>query len=410
MSVTVEAPLGWSWRTIGELGEYHNGRAFKKDEWELEGRPIIRIQNLTDPSKPFNYFSGKADARHEVSDGDLLISWAATLGVFRWSGGDAVLNQHIFKVQSSHDNDFLYWLLKAAVGEMYGRSQGSGMVHIRRGELKSLPVLVPDSRDLEHQVVSVIEAEFSRIDSIESELAEVDRLSGQFRAAVLRDAFIGRLAAEAHGAGRGPSVVPQAWEVRQLGDIADVRSGITKNSKLATGDEVPYMSTANVQAGYLRLDNVKTILASKEQQEKHRLEVGDVLVLEGGDPDKVGRGWVWNGEIEGCLHQNHVFAVRPDSRVLLPEYLACYVNAPQARVAFLARAKQTTGIASINKTQLRELSIPLPGVDKQFAIVEAIKAANSAIEVAADDARVAREGLKKARSSVLHQAFTGGLV
>ena len=83
-------------RPIGEASDFVNGCAFKPADWTGEGKPIIRIQNLTDPDKPFNRTEREVAAKYHISAGDLLVSWSATLGVFQWSGEDALLNQHIF--------------------------------------------------------------------------------------------------------------------------------------------------------------------------------------------------------------------------------------------------------------------------------------------------------------------------
>ncbi len=86
-------PPGWAWARLGDLGNYWNGRGFKKSEWRESGRQIIRIQDLTSSRERPNYFQGKVDERHIVRHGDLLVSWAATLGVYVWRGEEAVLNQ-----------------------------------------------------------------------------------------------------------------------------------------------------------------------------------------------------------------------------------------------------------------------------------------------------------------------------
>jgi hypothetical protein len=158
-----------------------------------------------------------------------------------------------------------------------------------------------------------------------------------------------------------------------LADVAVIQSGITKGRPgAAEVREMRYMSTANVQALRLDLGTVKTIAATEQQAARHRLQHEDVLILEGGDADKVGRGWLWESQIPDCLHQNHVFAVRPNHDLLRPRYLAYYVNAPQARTYFLSCAKQTTNLASINKKNLSALPIPLPSLDEQDEIVAAL--------------------------------------
>ena len=146
----------------------------------------------------------------------------------------------------------------------------------------------------------------------------------------------------------------------RLGDLAEVSSGITKGRKTAEATrELPYLAVSNVQAGYLDMTLVKTIAATKKEIERYALRAGDVLMTEGGDPDKLGRGTVWRDELPLCLHQNHVFKVRVnDTNVLHPEFLGAYLGSRAAKDYFLRSAKQTTGIATINMTQLKNLPVP----------------------------------------------------
>ena len=131
-----ELPDGWVETDIGTVGRYINGRGFKESEWRSEGTPIIRIQNLTNEYAAFNYSTAGHEHKYRVEDGDLLVAWAATLGVYRWDRGPAWLNQHIFRVEAEAKlitNDFLYYALKQAIDGLYARAHGSGMVHIKRG-------------------------------------------------------------------------------------------------------------------------------------------------------------------------------------------------------------------------------------------------------------------------------------
>ena len=145
---------------------------------------------------------------------------------------------------------------------------------------------------------------------------------------------------------------------------------------------VPYMRVANVQDGHLNLDDVTEIEVFQSDIEKYRLVEGDLLLTEGGDPDKLGRGAVWKGQIKDCIHQNHIFRVRPDSTKLLPEYLSAQIGSVRGKRYFLKAAKQTTGIASINKTQLSNYPVLIPPMKLQLKysdIVEQHKRASDAI-------------------------------
>ena len=192
-----------------------------------------------------------------------------------------------------------------------------------------------------------------------------------------------------------------------LCDVADVASGITKGRRTAEPTlQVPYLAVANVQAGKLELDTVKGIASTRSEIERYRLRSGDLVLTEGGDPDKLGRGTVWRDELPLCIHQNHIFRVRirDDVRVL-PDYLAGFMASRGARSYFLRCAKQTTGIASINATQLRALPVRVPPIAEQrtyLARTEAV--ARQRAVVACSQARA--DGLF---GSLQSRAFRGEL-
>ncbi len=164
-----------------------------------------------------------------------------------------------------------------------------------------------------------------------------------------------------------PATNPMGWPVAPLSDVAEVISGVAKGRKLAEGEgvELPYMRVANVKDGYLDLGEVKTIEIKHTEVDKLRIDVGDLLMTEGGDPDKLGRGALWRGEIESCVHQNHVFKVRSHRDRLVPEYLRSLVGSHYGKSYFLSVAKKTTGIASINKSQLSAFPVLVPPMVQQ---------------------------------------------
>jgi len=116
--------------------------------------------------------------------------------------------------------------------------------------------------------------------------------------------------------------IPRHWQVLPLKRLATVRTGVAKGKDLrgVASISVPYLRVANVQDGYLDLEEVKEIDIPIGDLDRYRLRRGDVLMNEGGDFDKLGRGAVWNGEIDPCITQNHVFAVSPHG--VTPDWLS----------------------------------------------------------------------------------------
>ena len=162
-----------------------------------------------------------------------------------------------------------------------------------------------------------------------------------------------------------------AWQESILDTLADVVSGITKGRKIRETEliEVPYMAVSNVKDGYIDWTTVKTIMATKQEIEQYRLLPYDVLMTEGGDPDKLGRGSVITKPLKNSIHQNHIFRVRLQTERILPVYFSEYLQHQKAKRYFLGCAKQTTGIASINMKQLRALPVLVPPLklQEQFA-------------------------------------------
>lgn len=166
------------------------------------------------------------------------------------------------------------------------------------------------------------------------------------------------------------------WPTLPLWEVAEVGSGITKGRKLTSTEavEVPYLAVANVQDKALNLTTVKTIEVTRSEIERYRLETNDLLLTEGGDPDKLGRGTLWRGELPLAIHQNHIFRVRFVSPQIEPLYANWLIGSAYGKSFFLKSAKQTTGIASINKSQLSDFPIILPPLDLQRAFVKRAEA------------------------------------
>jgi len=201
------------------------------------------------------------------------------------------------------------------------------------------------------------------------------------------------------------------WSVVSLDELCEITSGITKGRKPPVEPlrEVPYMAVINVQDGRLNLETVKTILASSSEIERYQLLPGDLLLTEGGDPDKLGRGTVWNAEIEVCIHQNHIFKVRAASPFIDIGYLSRLVASPDGKAYFLSKAKQTTGIASINLTQLRSFPVHFPPLNEQRRIAAKLDTTLAAVEACRQRLDGVAAILKRFRQAVLAAATSGEL-
>lgn len=171
------------------------------------------------------------------------------------------------------------------------------------------------------------------------------------------------------------------WKKVTLGDVATIQTGVAKNEGYSGETiEIPYLRVANVQDGFLDLSEIKKIKIPVEKKNRFLLQKGDVIMTEGGDFDKLGRGTIWDGQITPCAHQNHLFVVRTDCTKLNPYFLSYLSASSYGRLYFRLSSKQSTNLASINSTQLSLFPILLPSLEEQKRIVETISIWDSAIE------------------------------
>ncbi|MEB2647329.1 hypothetical protein SOP86_16930 [Pseudomonas canadensis] len=206
--------------------------------------------------------------------------------------------------------------------------------------------------------------------------------------------------------------LPEGWVWASLDMLGEIASGVAKGTKRnADVDvrEVPYLRVANVQRGFLDLSEVKTILATERDIAELTLQAGDILFNEGGDRDKLGRGWVWHDEVASCIHQNHVFRMRLYLREVLPELISHHGNT-FGKTWFQNAGKQTTNLASINMTMLRMFPVPLGPADEQRELLTQLELQ---IEQVDRQEQAVELGLKQStaqRQNILRAAFAGQLV
>lgn len=207
------------------------------------------------------------------------------------------------------------------------------------------------------------------------------------------------------------SELPQGWEWTTLAQISQIKGGITKGQKRGPSAQVrsvPYLRVANVQRGRLDLTSIKEIEATEEEIYELRLIRDDLLFTEGGDRDKLGRGWVWNDEIPECIHQNHIFRARLGSQKLNAKYVSWYCNQVGAEY-FLSQAKQTTNLASINITKLGQLPIALAPVNEQKRIADKLDSLLARVDACRERLDRVPGILKRFRQAVLAAATSGEL-
>lgn len=299
---------------------------------------------------------------------------------YRISGKTWVNNHaHVLKPKNIIDVDYLCYSLMYY--DVSGLVNGATRQKLTQSEMRKINIRYR-SLEKQRQIVFEIKLVSNIISSRKHQLCNLDLL--------VKSRFIEMF---------GDLVVnDKSLKVSQLVNISDIVSGITKGRKTKEPEliEVPYMSVSNVKDGYIDWSTVKTILATSKEIEQYRLMPNDVLITEGGDPDKVGRGAIITNPLLDCIHQNHIFRVRLYKSIITPVYFSYYLQNQASKQYFLRCAKQTTGIASINMTQLKALPVLIPPLDlqNQFAdFVEQVDKSKLAIQKSLDELETLKKSL-----------------
>lgn len=203
--------------------------------------------------------------------------------------------------------------------------------------------------------------------------------------------------------------IPSEWKLAQLGRFVTISSGISVGRIYPPEIElveVPYLRVANVQGDHIDLSDVAVIKVTKDEAEKYKLHSGSLLMTEGGDRDKLGRGSLWSGEIENCIHQNHVFEVCPNENLLV-RFLDYVTTSDVARIYFDITAKKTTNLACTNKTTILKFKLPIPSVNEQQEIISYLDEKCNVIDNLIIKKKQLITELEAYKKSIIYEYVTG---
>ena len=317
--------------------------------------------NASSPNGKYPFFTcSKEPLRinsHSYDCECVLVAGNGDLNVKYYNGKfDAYQRTYIIEDNGSNQlyMPYLYYFMEGYVEELRKLSIGGVIKYIKLGNLTEALIELPKIED-QRTIVDILNKSKRILSYHQQQLQKLDELVKARFVELFGDMLSNDM----------------AWQESTLDTLADVVSGITKGRKIRETEliEVPYMAVSNVKDGYIDWTTVKTIMATKQEIEQYRLLPYDVLMTEGGDPDKLGRGSVITKPLKNSIHQNHIFRVRLLTERILPVYFSEYLQHQKAKRYFLGCAKQTTGIASINMKQLRALPVLVPPLklQEQFA-------------------------------------------
>lgn len=412
-------PENWCWTNWGECGEFVAGSGFKNEYQGFTNYdiPFYKVSSLKTANET-GYLCDNTNTVDETVRKKLKAALIPANSLLFAKIGEAIrLNRRaINTVPCCVDNNMMAFIpiicqLKYAFYwskgiDLYDFTNATTVPAIRKTDLEKISFPLAPLAE-QQRIVDRIESLFTKLDEAkEKAQAVVDSFETR-KAAILHKAFTGELTAkwrEEHGVGM------ESWEKHLLSTVSSLQTGLMKGKKY-TGKtvELPYLRVANVQDGFLRLDEIKKIDVEENAISRYSLAVGDVLFTEGGDFDKLGRGTVWEGQIKNCLHQNHIFVVRPNPEVLNPYFLSYQAGSRYGKAYFLSCSKQTTNLASINSTQLKNFPVLIPSMMEQEVIIRLLDSSLEKEQQTKNIAESVLDQIDLMKKSILARAFRGEL-
>ncbi len=415
-------PEHWEEKRLKDVATYNDESLDEKThpDFEIEYVDIssVSLTHGIEKTELLAFEKAPSRARRKVRHGDVIVSTVRTYLKAIAPIKNPPLNMvvstgfAVIRPRPSLDARFAGYMLQSNgfVGDVVANSVGVSYPAINASDLARLPFAEPPLPE-QIRISDFLDHKTAQIDAlIAKKQSLLDKLAEQ------RTALISQAVTK----GLDPSVlmrdsgvewlgeIPAHWTVPILGYVAEVRGGVTKGRKLPNEAtvEVPYLRVANVQDGFIDLSHVTNIEILVTELERYSLQKGDVLMNEGGDNDKLGRGAVWEGEISPCLHQNHVFAVRPR----IPEFsdwLALLTQSGYAKFYFYTTAKQSTNLASISSSNIKKLPVLLPPEAERREIIDHVKTSLDKLTKQRERVIQVIERLKEYRSALITNAATG---
>ncbi|EZQ18201.1 type I restriction-modification methylase S subunit [Halopseudomonas bauzanensis] len=419
-------PEHWQVKRLKHIANVQTGVAKGKDN---EGKdtievPYLRVANVQDGYLSLDDVTTieiprKDLARYSLQPGDVLMNEGGDFDKLGrgsvWLGEiePCIHQNHVFAVRpTAVSSVWLNAFTGSLAAQFYfmGRAkQSTNLASISSSNIMELPVAMPSAIEID-LLLAHLDRETARINALIEKKNRFIELLREKRQALITHAVTKGLDSNVKMKDSGVEWLGQVlehWNVKRLKLIATVQTGIAKGKDNAGKDtiEVPYLRVANVQDGYLDLREVATIEVSTADLPRYLLQPGDVLMNEGGDFDKLGRGHVWQGEVEPCIHQNHVFAVRPHG--VSSEWLSSFASSAAAQFYFMGRSKQSTNLASISSSNLMELVVPLPREEEQHLILAELDRQVTKVKALVTMTEHSIALLKERRSALITAAVTG---
>jgi len=285
--------------------------------------------------------------------GDIILCIRATIGNCNWSNKEYCLGRGVAglrAIEGKLNKEYLWYWLEIAKPELIKKAKGSTFKQVDKATIQNLKIPLPPLEE-QRRIAAILD----KADEIRRKRKEAIRLTDELLRSVFLDMF------------GDPVTNPKGWEVVELGKISKIQGGLQVTSKRKNNPlEIPYLRVANVYRDKLLLDEIKLLRVTPDELERVKLQVGDLLVVEGhGNNQEIGRSCVWDGSIRDCIHQNHLIRVRIDPKRAEPTFISAYLNSAGGRRQLTKFGKTTSGLNTISTSNVKATKVICPPIEMQ---------------------------------------------
>ena len=407
-----KVPENWCWTRIAKLCSLSNGKAFKPTDWTETGIPIVRIQNLNNPEAQYNLYSGAVEDKFRLCGGELLFALSGTpgtsFGAHIWWGKEAVLNQHIFRVDFDEKyinkiyfkyaiNQQLDMLISVAHG-------GAGLQHVTKGGFEATPIPLPPFAE-QQRIVDRIESLFAKLDEAKQKAQDALDSFETRKTAILHKAFTSELTAQwrkEHGVGM------ESWDYPRFEYcILKMQNGLAKRSG-SSGTSFVVLRLANLSDNGFVTDDLREILLDEKEQKNYSLKDNDVLMIRvNGSKDNVGKQFLFHGKLKWAFC-DHIIRITYKTN-LSPEYMVYFSKTNTYRRYIEDNMVSSAGQNTISRKGMASLLTPIPLMDEQTEIVRILDDLLAKEQQAREAAERVLEQIDLIKKAILARAFRGEL-
>lgn len=382
-------PKGWKTETLGGIAKYINGAAFKPTDWSNSGSPIVRIQNLNGKNS-YNYYNGKIADKYIIKNNDILISWSASLDVYRWNNGKALLNQHIFNTEIDEKkvrDDFFFYLIKFALDDIKSQVHGVGMQHITKSKFEKIEVPVPPLQE-QQKIVKVLDATLEKIDqAIELVNQNIEKLE-QLNLSILEEMFKS-LEKE------------KTIKLEKLDKITAGGTPFRKNLEFWNNGTIDWYKSGELNSKYISSAKEKISEVGLSSSNAKLFPVGTLLI---GMYDTAALKMSILKKPSSC--NQAIAGIKPNKDYFNTEFV--YYQLKHLRPEVL-RLRQGVRQQNLSSTKIKAIEITFPNLQKQKQIVKYLDHTTEKNNQLIQHYKSKLKSLQELKKSVLDSAFKGKL-